>query len=174
MASRRRDVPISGYGRPKNLQTRAINKIPDFTKGYFMFAITSMFTALRQRALRIGLILIAAMGFAVPAWATNYPVGCGSTASSDLANAISTAAAGGGNSVTLTSGCTYTMIWDREYGRGRWQPDGFHHHRHSDLVINGNGATIALSGTSAPARFFYIGTSGAFELERRHAPRRHQ
>jgi hypothetical protein len=61
----------------------------------------------RLSALCKCILLLAIGGTAAPAWATNYPVGCGATKATDLYNAINVAgSSSGGATVTLTAGCT--------------------------------------------------------------------
>lgn len=109
------------------------------------------------------LLFLVAGGMALPALATNYSVGCGATKANDLYNAINTAASGSGNTVTLTAGCTYTMTWSGPTA-GDGSPTVFKTIAFP-TSINGNGATIALSGSSPPARFFYIPNGSALTLD---------
>jgi hypothetical protein len=117
-----------------------------------------------QRLLGSALILLAgSAGLWQTAWASDYPVGCGVNAANDLATAISTAVTSSGNSVTLSSGCTYTMSWDGTTKASDGSPTVFARVGKA-LTINGRGATIALAGSSQPARFFYINSAGALTL----------
>lgn len=108
--------------------------------------------------------LLAMCAFGLPAWATNYPVGCGASAANDLYNAINSAGSSiGGATVTLTAGCTYTMTWS-----GPTATDGsptIFKPVANPTTVYGNGATIALAAASAPARFFYVASSGALTLQ---------
>lgn len=108
-------------------------------------------------------LLLIAGGMALPVWATNYSVGCGATKANDLYNAINAAASSGGNTVTLTAGCTYTMTWSGPTA-GDGSPTVFNAIGFP-TTINGNGATIALSGSSPPARFFYIPNGSSLTLD---------
>lgn len=109
------------------------------------------------------LFLLVAGGMALPVWATNYSVGCGTTKANDLYNAINAAGSSSGNTVTLNAGCTYTMTWQGPTA-GDGSPTIFNAIAFP-TSINGNGATIALSGSSQPARFFYIPNASALTLD---------
>lgn len=109
------------------------------------------------------IFLLVAGGMALPVWATNYSVGCGATKANDLYNAINAAGNSTGGTVTLTAGCTYTMTWSGPTA-GDGSPTVFKAIAFP-TTINGNGATIALSGTSQPARFFYIPNGSSLTLD---------
>lgn len=100
------------------------------------------------------------------ATAADYPVGCGATAASDLANAVSSAVAGpdASNSVTLTGGCTYTMAWDGSTKAVDLSPIIFKA-INTVVIIKGNGASIVRDGASGDARFFHVAAGGNLTLD---------
>lgn len=70
-----------------------------------------------------------------------------------LVSAITAADSGSGpTTISLAPGCTYTLTAPADYWYG---PDGLPAIK-STIVIQGNGATIARSG-STPFRFFFVG-----------------
>ncbi len=95
---------------------------------------------------------------------TDFPVSCGATKDADLLTAMNSAAGSPGpNSVTLSPGCVYTESGDI----GSTAPDGsptIFLPINNFVTIIGNGATIARDTSTGPARFFYVGATGALRL----------
>ena len=110
----------------------------------------------------VGVLLACVLASACPATApaTTLPAACSGTTgdTSSLISAINTAnALTGPDTVVLGAGCTYTLATVDNYWYG---PNGLPAIA-GDVTIEGNGATIARSGSAPAFRLFFVASDTA-------------
>ena len=109
----------------------------------------------------VGLLLSLPFQGAVvpPAHAAPLTVGCGTTAAADLIAQINAAndetTNPGQDTLTLSTGCTYTFTAADNY----WYGPNALPAISSDIVIEGNGAVLEIGGAPTRLRFFFVGAS---------------
>lgn len=111
-------------------------------------------------------LMMVLMGGAVASAAVTITVPCTGTASVDsaaLAAAVLSADSGGGGTITLTKGCTYSFATPYANTGSQdladWYGPAALPAIAASITIQGNGATIARSSGSPAFRLFFVGAS---------------